>query len=226
MKNKKIFKNVYQEKLNKDKNYEEIIKRLNNKKTNETKYYKFANVCLIAIISFSFSLLFISKTNSIHQLNNDKNKDIININKIDTTSDGNNFEYPEKAPIYDEISDLADYLFIRDVFDYLDLPSDFKKDYTIKTIYTNNQKINHYESLFQNSNGTRSIVISFSKENKPLNRYASSSNVLSKINGVELIIYYRSDYIAEFYYKDINYLIETKNITEDELIKILKSIIK
>ena len=49
----------------------------------------------------------------------------------------------------------------------------------------------------------------------------------SRINGFNLIIYqYEKSYITRFTYDDLNIDIETNNITQDELIALLESIIK
>ena len=49
----------------------------------------------------------------------------------------------------------------------------------------------------------------------------------SKINGLELIVYqYENLYMTNFKYKNLNIDIETSNITEEELLALLQSIIK
>ena len=72
------------------------------------------------------------------------------------------------------------------------------------------------------------IRVAYSKEHKPITDFYVSENgsKITIINNIELKIYkYASNYYVAFYYNDYNFDIETLNITEDELINFLKSIL-
>lgn len=217
MTNKKLFKKVYQENINKESNYEQIISKLNNHNKSKRVNLKIAYACLILI--FITYLLFISNKKNIYQKNYEE--DIIKINIVDTKFS------EEKNNRYDGQDDLKDYNTNQEKFDDIFLPKDFKKENITKKIYVNDKHFNNYETLFESIDGKRLIIISYSKENKPLNFYRLENQESSRINGNELIIYsYNEKYIAEFTYKKMNYLVETEKLSEIEFIKLLKSIIK
>lgn len=92
-----------------------------------------------------------------------------------------------------------------------------------------NHLIIHYEYCYKNNNSERSVYIAFSKENKPWRDYhfSSSDNQISYINDTDVMIYqYENTYMAEFVYKDINFDIETNDITLEELGELLQSIVR
>lgn len=217
MKNKKIFKEVYQEKINKDKNYDEIIARLNNQKTIKKKYFNLAYICTLILILVS--LLIINKSSLFKQYLSKSKEDIIKINTIDSVLDKEDLENhgPDSIDDYDDKEKLS--------FDNLNLPKDFTDTYITKLIYNENNQFNNFEAIFY-SIDNRKITISYAKENKPKNIYNISNAKTSRINRLELVIYYiEEDYICEFKYKNINYLVKTEKLKEDELITLLKSII-
>ena len=218
MKNKQLFQKVYREKINKDKNYEEIIKKINRPQPNKKLYWKLAYVCLF--LALSCSILIMNKSNHSHELYRDKTQDITTTSKVETSSDGIKETYDGKDIISKDLT-------VDEILNNIFLPSDFNKEYTTKEIYSNKKNINNYEAIFQNNDGTRSVTISYSNKNKPTNDYHLFDGTTMIVNGVSLIIYNKSDkYITEFTYNKINYLIVTKNITESELNALLKSIIK
>ena len=72
-------------------------------------------------------------------------------------------------------------------------------------------------------------MIAFSNEYEPLRDYffGDEGSKVSKINDFELTIYrYENSYMTTFKYNDINFDIETTDITEQEFIDLLVSIIK
>ena len=99
-----------------------------------------------------------------------------------------------------------------------------RKDFTDKK-YT---VIHDYIWDYSNESGDRTIRIAFSKVGKPLRDYhLSCEDKISKIEGTEVIItQYESLYLAEFKLNDVYFDIETKGITQTELVDFLVSIIK
>ena len=82
---------------------------------------------------------------------------------------------------------------------------------------------------YSNTDKGREIIVSFSKENKPIRDYyfSEEGSKISKIDNFELKIFkFNELYFTEFNYKGINFDIETTNITEQELTDLLLSIIK
>lgn len=217
MTNKNLFKKVYQENINKDKNYEKIISRIKIPKKSKSIYFKIAYTCLLII--FITSLLFISNKKHLYQKNNEE--DIIKINIVDTKAS------VEKNNRNDGADDIKNDDINHELYSNIFLPKDFKKEKITKKIYIDDKHFNYYETVFESIDGNRFIIINYSKENKPLNIYSLENPEPSRINGNNLIIYSHNDkYISEFTYKKMNYLIETEDLSEIEFIKLLKSIIK
>lgn len=114
------------------------------------------------------------------------------------------------------------------------LPSDLTKT-KADVIFTKDNTTDDYTNLncyvynYYNDTGARNIRLSFSQNNKPIRDYyfSKENTKTSNINNYELIIYqYNQVYFVEFSYQGYNFDIETNNITQEELISLLKSIIK
>lgn len=223
MSNKHVFKSVYSKKINKDKNYNEILNRIEVK--DKKHYFRFAliPICLILVIC---GIVMINNSNFITK---DKKTNIngnIIINNIEELG-----AYRIDADIREIDNTLINYINVED----LKIPSDLvntsysaiygRKNIDIK-IY---DKLINYQYAYSDTKKDRNIVISFSKENKPVRDYYFSDEgcKTSTINGVKLTIYkYQEVYMSEFKYNDINFDIETTNIKEEEFILLLQSIIK
>ena len=116
----------------------------------------------------------------------------------------------------------------------LEIPGDFDNKENYKAIYVRSNKktdnydvLNNYEFTYKNTSNNRKITIAFSEKYTPLRDYEiSGADKISKIGDTELVIsQYHNIYIAKFSYKNINFDIETTDITESELISLLESII-
>lgn len=114
------------------------------------------------------------------------------------------------------------------------LPSDFEKNYSVVGIYvkgensTKYDELQNYEFYYKNKSETRTITLAFGfKEKKPArDYYFGNVEKTSKIGDVELqITQYEDSYLVIFSYKDINYDIETRGITQEELVEFLTSLI-
>lgn len=213
MTNKKTFVSMYQEKLNKDKNYEEVL----GKVTYPKGYWKIAYSCLTVAIC---TILLLGTKSYLKNIDKPLKTDIIEVNPLPSSIE--DFEISTDGA-YGILELQPNQLLLNNIA----IPKDFKSGYSTKVIYKDVHILNNYELYYQSEDGTRSITISFSSEYKPLNNYHLSIGNKSKINGFELRIYgSNTSYITEFTYNQTNYLIKTKNITESELINLLKSIIK
>lgn len=118
--------------------------------------------------------------------------------------------------------------------DGITLPKDLTKE-NGDAIYTKNSETGDYTDLnsyayeYSNNSDKRKIRLAFSETEKPLRDYYfdTQNNKKSYINNYELVIYKHNDnYYTEFTYKGYNFDIETTDITEKELISLLKSILK
>lgn len=225
MNNKNKLKNVIERDFDKKLNYNKIQNRLNS---NNNKFIKYvlSTICLIILIS----IFMLNKNNKVmlKEINNEPTN--ININNY-TTSCSNH----GKIDTYK--NDNKNYVNIPyfEVLNDLNIPNDFDIKYEakarVKILDKEDKdygKINNYEFLFKNSKNNRNIVIGISNENEPISSINIDDNSnKSIINNVELIIYrYNNKYIVKFSYKDYNFIVETTNILENELIDLLKSIIK
>ncbi len=125
-----------------------------------------------------------------------------------------------------------------EILENIKIPEDFNNT-KYNLIYVDNEKnkmeekeysqLNNYNYIYNNTKNQRSINISFSNENKPIRDYffTEENSEVSKINNVELKIYnYEKSYFTEFIYKGYYFDIETCDITQEELINLLTSIIK
>lgn len=226
MKNKNIFKEMYNEKINKENNYQEIIRKI-EKKDNRFKYLKLSiiPVCLIILCSF---IVINSNSSFLEEKRENKEvietmKETININNMSNQKgllkiDGNIKEANNVfIPYYDVLSNL-------NVPSYLE-----EKDYAIYV--KSNPDINNYDKVIQYVksfyNDDKSIEINYSQENEPVRDYLFQDGEVSVINNFKLVIYkYENSYMTKFKYKDLFIDIETTNITEEQFLNLIKSIIK
>lgn len=233
MSNKKIFKELYSKKINKDNNYQIILERI--EKDNIKKSILKKTLIPITSILIFFTLIYIN-------VNEKSNSSMINVTTSNQNSDYDMYknenasnEFTSDIDIqiidtnYEEMLKLSNYNFLKN----LHIPNDLDNQ-TYQEIYTKDNTTNDYTVLnnynfkYQNINNDRQIILSFSDKYKPLRDYIFDDNgKTSKINHTEIIIYQNeSSYIAIFNYNNINFDIETNNITQEELNKLLTSIIK
>lgn len=235
MSNKKIFKELYSKKIGKNNNYKAIlesIERNNMKKKNNILKWVFVPVCLIIVIS---GVLFLNKNDNdiIYKpsnpiINTEQNYEIY-INSVESGQHGlSKFDADVKRVNYYMIPHFA---FLTNLV----IPDDFDSNEEYRAVYVKKDVkaeeydvLNNYELWCRNTNNDRKIYIAFSKEFEPLrDYYFGGEGKISKINNVELKIYkYNNSYMTTFDYNDINFDIETTDISEIELIDLLTSIIK
>ena len=228
MNNKNRLKNVINEYFDKERNYNEIQNRLNN--SNNYMKYVLSMSCLIIVV-----IMVLLSRNNVQlkkEINIDSNNEI-KINDYNVTNSSiSNYVNTNNSNISNYSNVNIPYF---EVLNNLNLPNDFDIKYEgkarVKVLDKKDKdygKINNYEFLFRNSKNSRNIIIGISDENEPISSININDNSSkSIINNVELIIYkYNNRYIVKFSYKDYNFIIETTDIDENELINLLKSIIK
>lgn len=236
MSNKKIFKKLYSKKINKNNNYEKIIDYIesnNTKKKNNLFKLTLVPTCLIAIICSV--LIFNEKDKDIalkpnNLITNGGKNGQFSINSIETSKNGiTKFDADIKITNY--------YMIPR--FEFLEglvIPVDFDNKEDYRAIYVKSDKssnnydvLNNYELWLRNTNNNRKIMIAFSDKYEPLRDYFfdDKGSKISKINDIELKIYkYENSYMTSFTYNNVNFNIETNDISEQEFIDLILSIIK
>ena len=116
----------------------------------------------------------------------------------------------------------------------LSIPDDFdnKEDYRAVWVRSNRDVneydvLNNYVFTYKNTTNSRRIIIAFSEEHKPLrDYYIDGGEKITTIGNTELIIsQYKDMFLTTFTHNGVNYDIETRGITEDELLALLESII-
>lgn len=234
MSNKKIFKKLYSKKINKGDNYKTILKSIERDNIKMKKdIIKWISVpaCLIIVIC---GVVFLNKDDNIIYKPSDpiisgEKKYEIYINSVESNKGLAKFD----ADVKIENGVSIPYFEFMSLWDF---PDDFDNTEIWKTVWVKKDKnskdydiLNHYERLAVNTKNNRKINISFSDEYEPLRDYffGDEGSKVSKINGFELTIYkYENSYMTTFKYNDINFDIETTDITEQEFIDLLVSIIK
>lgn len=237
MTNKEKLKKAIEQDINPKDCYKEIINKIERgektikKKNNNMWKWTLVPICLIAIIS---GILLI---NDHKELNPDiykpniETKDSVNlyINDVSKMTQGVlSSDADVKITTIESISYFKEIVGIK-------IPSDFNNK-EAHEIYVkadrDSQEYNllqSYVANYSNTENDRNIMVSFSKDNKPIRDYyfSEEGSKMSKINNIELKIYkYNELYFTEFNYEGINFDIETSKITEQELIDLLLSIIK
>ncbi len=223
--NKKTFKEMYSKKINKEENFQNIINRLDNKK--DFKFLKFTlvPVCLVLAIS----CVMILKNDNLFLKENDVPttedlKYVINFNKVEAKK--------ETLKLNGRIDVIIDETKILDfnVLANLDFPKDLKEENYAVYFRSNPKngeydKLGHYIKRF--SKGDKNIDISYSEDNFPVRDYYFEDGQISIIDSFHFTIYqYEEVMMTRFKYNDLFIDIETNNITHEEFVNLVKSILE
>lgn len=213
MYNKKTIKEIFDEKINKNKIYDNVLLNIGRKKRMNL-FKVIVPTCIVTLIC------------SILVLNNNKNlqnKQIV-INKIENVI-GNRVKIDGIIEKLDKDNKL-------EILNNIYIPSDIDKE-SLEAIYIKGENSHNYDNLYQYTyyyyslDNERWISINFSNKNKPFRDYQFNDGKDSIINNFNLKIYqYENLYMTQFSYKGYNFDIETSAITEDELISLLETILK
>lgn len=231
MSNKKVFKELYNQKINKDNNLKMLLNKINEKER-KINILKRTLLPIGSVLVFLTIIIINIDNNSINS-NIETYKDGNNEIYITTSNDKNNsllsnLDIVRKDINYEKLLQSSEYNFLNNIKIPNELNIKTYKGVYIKDYkYTKNQYniLNNYEFIYKNNN--KSITLSFSKNNKPLRDYTFDNTKKSTINNTEIIIYKEENaYISIFTYDNINFDIETINLKEKELLDFLKSIIK
>jgi len=234
MSNKKVFKEIYNQRINKDNNFKMILDKIerSQRKINIIKksLVPIGSVFVISIlilINLDYNKNTLKSNNVEISKNNDYEIYINNTNEKNN-SYSSDLDIIRKDVNYEKLITSPEYTFLKD----MKIPNELNIK-TYKGVYTKdyeNKKnqyniLNNYEFIYTNND--KAITLSFSKNNKPLRDYYFNNGKKSTINNTEIIIYKEENtYITIFTYDNIKFDIETINLKEKELIDFLKSIIK
>lgn len=223
----KTIKSMFNEKIDKNKIYNNV---LNYKKRNILKYTSLSLASLTIIILVLFLNLHPKTPSNVHIL---QEEPIININTV--TDICPNCSLSTEPSLYtQELSSIVDYdskineeeTPLKDInlSDDLTLISKLSVD----NIYNHTTSHPIHELVYKNIDKTRKVKILYSKDKYIIENYNFyNASDTSKINNTELLIYnYKNTYRAIFTIDNTHYRIESENITEEELLTLLKSIIK
>ncbi len=225
--NKNNFKKMYEKKINKEKNYQNIMNKI-EKGENKVKYFKLAFIPLCVLLICGFVSLkgngnILKETLNKNQESN-KIKDSIKINEVS--------EYMGALRIDGKFEPVTNYFNIPyyEVFANLDIPNGFTENNYMLFVKSNTDG-NNYDKLRQYTKaftkGNKHIDINYFDLDKPVRDYLFEEGKTSVINNLELTIYkYEELLFASFKYNNLFIDIETYNVSEKEFINLLKSIIK
>lgn len=236
MSNKKLFHEIYSQKINKDKNYQEILKRIENTQTKKSILKKSLVPIASALVVSFLIILNLNNGEKISNLNNPLtniyNESNISTSQQNETNDNSELQDLDIKIIdvdYEKLINNENYLFLKNI----EIPNDLNTQ-TYQASYTKEYNNPDYTTLYnysfryENKNENRNIILSFSDTHQPLRDYLFSNKKQNKkINNTEIVLYQNENsYIIFFNYNNINFDIETNNITKEELNDLLTSIIK
>jgi hypothetical protein len=239
MSNKKVIKEMFDEQFNKDNNYQKILSKVEGVSDMKNRILKITLVpicCVIVACGIALTRPNENNNSIIKVAENDNQEIYINIDVAEKSKSNPRGDMDIKM----QENSLEEFGFLNDIKTPNDL--DVSSSYLI---YTKNDKeseeynilhdyVVHYQKhetneLLESVAVSKSITIAFSKDFKPLRDYHIDTANLkkSKINNTELTIQNKNEmYLAQFTYNNLIFDIETKGITEKELVTLLTSIIK
>lgn len=239
--NKKMFQEVIDNEFDKEKNYQKILERIEKMERKESQmktFFKYSSVAAMFVVAIIGGMTILKNNDGIRVLkpstkveeHNDNVEDgdrIIINSKSNSDMSGSikiNAKYKEITlnQIQEKINTnnivIPNGFEISETFTYYTKEDTSSNDYNILHDYVINYK--------KDDNGH--IFISFSEVGNPIRDYHfdTKNDKKSMINKNEVLISkYGSSYIATFKKDSMNFDIETKGISEEELIELLKSII-
>ena len=247
MTNRENMKKVIKNDFDKANNYKKIVEGMNEKKIKFN--YKYATIPTIVIIIFVLIIGVSTKNNKAKQLENGGDDWSDGINAT-TSSNTNHIDTSDSDSSLVEINEINDIIKNRgntkivnnvnipylEILTNLEIPNDFDNKEDYRAVYIKNDTkslkedyiLNNYEFHYKNTKNEREIVVSFSKDFTPISNYNFGVNSKSSlVNGINVLLYkYEKTYIAKFQYMKYNFLVEGKNISSEEFMNFVSSIIK
>lgn len=225
-------KKQIEKEFDREKNYNIILYKVEGVSTMRKLKVRYivASICVLAVVLACFVKLkdiginYIAKNNStVEQTENIE----LNINKIKVMSQAS-LDADIKTI---EIKNLPERF---EFMENIKVPSGFKLDHSYNVYTRSDINSDEYDTLhdyvfyYQKDDGEKNINLVFSEIEEPLRDYYINNTMhkKSKIGDIELLIsQFNTTYIVTFNNNGINFDIETNNISENELVELLESII-
>lgn len=239
MSNKENLKKAIERDFDKDKIYNEIVKKMERgSNMNKVLKYSLVPACLIAVVCGI--MVFNNNSNQLQgkptidkpTIKENENNNEIYVNNFDKVISGALRVDADVKPV--SISELPS------KFNYissLDIPKDLKQTDIYALYFSDDGKeiedkkydiLHDYVIRYESNDNKRNIRIAVSEISNPVRDYQlGEAEKMSKINNVDVeISKYKDLYLASFKYNDLFFDVETSGITIDELVDVLESIIK
>ena len=238
MSNKENLKKAMERDFNKDKIYHEIVKKMERgANMNKVLKYSLVPICFIAVICgiiiFNNNSKELQSKPTIDKLTlkENENNNEIYVNNFDKASGALKIDADVKPVSLSELPSKFNYI------SSLDIPKDLKQTEMYSLYFSDDGKeiknrkydiLHDYVIWYENEEDQRKIKIAFSEIDKPVRDYQlGESEKMSKINNVDVeISKYKDLYLVTFKYNDLFFDVETNQITIEELVDVLESIIK
>lgn len=108
-----------------------------------------------------------------------------------------------------------------------EIPDDLELQEVYRVYAKKNSEYEFHDMVECYAQGERKVTLAYSSLEKPLRDTKLSSGVMSIIEGIHVQIYKGEEkYIVQFQYNDVYYDIECDYLTEEEVLILIKSIIK
>ncbi len=248
MTNRENMKKVIKNDFDKANNYKKIVEGMNEKRIRFN--YKYATISITVIIIFILIIGISTKNNKVKQFEKFGGDDWSDGINTTTSSNTNHIDTSDSDSSSIEINEINDIIKNRgntkivnnvnipylEILTNLEIPNDFDNKEDYRAVYIKNDTkslkedyiLNNYEFHYKNTKNEREIVASFSKDFTPISNYNFGvKNKSSLVNGINVLLYkYEKTYIAKFQYMKYNFLVEGKNITQEEFMNFVSSIIK
>ena len=248
MTNRENMKKVIKNDFDKANNYKKIVEGMNEKRIRFN--YKYATIPITVIIIFILIIGISTKNNKVKQLEKFGGDDWSDGINATTSSNTNHIDTSDSDSSLVEINEINDMIKNRsntkivnnvnipylEILTNLEIPNDFDNKEDYRAVYIKNDTksskedyiLNNYEFHYKNTKNEREIVASFSKDFIPISNYNFGvNNKSSLVNGINVLLYkYEKTYIAKFQYMKYNFLVEGKNISSEEFMNFVSSIIK
>ena len=247
MTNRENMKKVIKNDFDKENNYKKIVEGMNEKRIRFN--YKYATIPITVIIIFILIIGISTKNNKVKQFEKFGGDDWSDGINTTTSSNTNHIDTSDSDSSSIEINEINDIIKNRgntkivnnvnipylEILTNLEIPNDFDNKEDYRAVYIKNDTkskedyiLNNYEFHYKNTKNEREIVVSFSKDFTPISNYNFGINSKSSlVNGINVLLYkYEKTYIAKFQYMKYSFLVEGKNITQEEFMNFVSSIIK
>ena len=237
MSNKKLFKKIYFEKINKEKNYEVILSNIERKNI-KTKKLKWIIVAPCLFIIFIFITLFSKDDIKLKEIEHKNNIVINNLNPSENLSTA-----LEDIDGRFEDKNIEEFMLEFDFIKKLDAKyelTNMKQRTRCGLKYIRNElsdknysKLYGYSLMFTlDDQNSKTIDIFFSKSEKERLRCIMRNIILNELKDSNInnknvkIVKIGNYYVGIFEYNDLYFDIETYNLSEEEFIELLETIIK